>query len=187
MTPEVKAVDGRQSRDWIDQEGAETGSSGGAASRGAGPLALRQIGEVADRAGVSLRTVRYYEEQGLLIPEARTSGGFRLYSDDQIERLELITQMKPLGFTVEETRALLQARDALRDRTAADAEREAATARLGEFAAAAAQRCEELSTALERAGELARRLRHEARAGVGEASCGGGDRAGGPEPTRAPT
>ncbi len=174
MTREVKAAAGLQGRDWTNQEVAETGSSGGPCAGAAGPGALRQIGEVADRVGVSLRAVRYYEEQGLLVPEARTSGGFRLYSGDQIERLELIMQMKPLGFTVEETRALLQARDTLHDRTAADAEREAATARLGEFAAAAAQRCEELSTALERAGELARRLRREARAGAREGTCAGG-------------
>ena len=55
--------------------------------------ALLQIGEVADRVGLSLRTVRYYEEQGLLTPASRTSGGFRLYSEAQVDRLALIKQM----------------------------------------------------------------------------------------------
>jgi MerR-like DNA binding protein len=66
---------------------------------------LLQIGEVAERVGVSLRAVRYYEEQGLIVPETRTAGGFRLYCDDQIERLSLIKQMKPLGFTIDRVRA----------------------------------------------------------------------------------
>jgi DNA-binding transcriptional MerR regulator len=167
MTGEVKAASGLENSAKSDQNRPETLRGDGAATTGDRPVALRQIGEVAERVGVSLRTVRYYEEQGLLAPKTRTAGGFRLYSDDQIERLELIKQMKPLGFTVEETRALLQARDVLHDPGAADAEREAAIARLREFAAAAARRCEELSIALERAGGLARRLRHEARGAAG--------------------
>ncbi len=141
---------------------AQAGSPGAAVGGGEGALALRQIGEVAKRAGVSLRTVRYYEERGLVVPKTRTSGGFRLYSDDQIDRLELITQMKPLGFSVEETRVLLHARDVLHDASATDADRQAATATVREFAAASARRCEELSTAVALAGELTRRLRHEA-------------------------
>jgi DNA-binding transcriptional MerR regulator len=123
---------------------------------------LQQIGQVAERVGVSLRTVRYYEEQGLLSPETRTGGGFRLYSDDQIERLELIKEMKPLGFSVEEMRTLLKARDALRDPRSGCEERQAATERLRGFAEAASRRCEELSAQVERASDLARRLRREA-------------------------
>jgi DNA-binding transcriptional MerR regulator len=130
-------------------------------------LQLHQIGEVAERVGVSLRTVRYYEEQGLLVPQTRTRGGFRLYSEDQIERLSLIKQMKPLRFTVEETRILLEARDVLHAGSAAREERDEATARLREFAAAATDRCEELSLELGRAGDLARRLRREAVGGWG--------------------
>jgi len=126
---------------------------------------LHRIGEVAERVGVSLRAVRYYEEQGLLVPQTRTAGGFRLYSDDQIERLSLIKQMKPLGFTIDETGALLQARDVLRDPGSDVASRELANAKLREFAAIASDRCAELSLALDRASELARRLRREARAG----------------------
>jgi DNA-binding transcriptional MerR regulator len=69
---------------------------------------LRQIGEVAAAVGLSLRTVRFYEEAGLVIPVARTAGGFRLYDDESIERLRLIMQMKPLGFTLDEMRVLIE-------------------------------------------------------------------------------
>lgn len=61
--------------------------------------------------GLSLRTVRYYEEAGLLMPVGRTAGGFRLYDDDAVDRLFLIKKMKPLGFTLEEMRSLLELRD----------------------------------------------------------------------------
>jgi DNA-binding transcriptional MerR regulator len=63
---------------------------------------LLQIGEVAGRVGLSLRTVRYYEEVGLVAPSARSEGGFRLYSEDDVERLALVKRMKPLGLTLEE-------------------------------------------------------------------------------------
>ena len=66
-----------------------------------------QIGQVAERTGLSLRTIRWYEEEGLVGPTTRTDGGFRLYSEDDVARLEVIKQMKPLGFALEEMRQLL--------------------------------------------------------------------------------
>ncbi|MGP4030306.1 MerR family transcriptional regulator [Actinomadura sp. 3N407] len=65
-----------------------------------------QIGEVAERTGLSLRTIRYYEEVGLVTPSARTRGGFRVYSEADAARLELVKRMKSLEFTLEETRLL---------------------------------------------------------------------------------
>jgi DNA-binding transcriptional MerR regulator len=124
---------------------------------------LLQIGEVAERVGLSLRTVRYYEEQGLLVPETRTEGGFRLFTEEQVERLQLIKRMKPLGFTVQEMRELLDGRDALHSGAASSSEREAAAERLREFAAAAAARCDELSRQLDNATEFTKQLRREAR------------------------
>jgi MerR family copper efflux transcriptional regulator len=72
------------------------------------PERLLQIGEVAERAGLSLRTVRYYEEVGLVTPSARSEGGFRLYSDDDVERLLLVKRMKPLGLALDEMRELAE-------------------------------------------------------------------------------
>lgn len=68
---------------------------------------LLQIGQVAERTGLSLRTIRFYEENGLVVPTDRTGGGFRLYSEDDVARLEVIKRMKPLGFTLEEVQELL--------------------------------------------------------------------------------
>jgi len=68
---------------------------------------LMQIGTVAERTGLSLRTIRFYEENGLVIPTTRSEGGFRLYSADDVARLEVIKRMKPLGFTLEEMQELL--------------------------------------------------------------------------------
>ncbi|WP_246080298.1 MerR family transcriptional regulator [Modestobacter altitudinis] len=66
-----------------------------------------QIGQVAERTGLSLRTIRWYEETGLVVPTTRSDGGFRLYSDEDVERLEVIKRMKPLGFSLEEMQELL--------------------------------------------------------------------------------
>ena len=82
--------------------------------------ATLHIGEVAERVGLSLRTVRYYEEQGLFAPAGRTEGGFRLYTEREVDRLLLIKQMKPLGFTVQQMRELLAAHDALGSRRRRD-------------------------------------------------------------------
>ncbi len=70
---------------------------------------LLRIGDVAHRTGLSLHTVRHYEEVGLLPVAERSPGGFRLYTDAAVERLLVIKQMKPLEFTLEEMRELLEA------------------------------------------------------------------------------
>jgi DNA-binding transcriptional MerR regulator len=124
---------------------------------------LLQIGEVADRVGLSLRTVRYYEEMGLLTPAERTEGGFRLFSEDQVERLLLIKQMKPLGFTVQEIRALLDAHDVLADTNVDDDARVAAVQAMSGFAAVAAERVDALREQLSRAEDFAEQLRRETR------------------------
>jgi DNA-binding transcriptional MerR regulator len=84
-----------------------------------------QVGDIAERIGLSLRTVRYYEEAGLVVPVARTEGGFRLYDDDAIDRFEMIKRMKPLGFTIDEMRTLLNIRQKLGDVTTPTVERAA--------------------------------------------------------------
>jgi DNA-binding transcriptional MerR regulator len=67
-----------------------------------------QIGEVAERVGLSLRTIRYYEEIGLAVPSGRTEGGFRLYREADIKRLELVKALKPLGMPLEDLVELLE-------------------------------------------------------------------------------
>lgn len=121
---------------------------------------MRQIGEVADALGLSLRTLRHYEEVGVVRPSGRTTGGFRLYTDDDVERLRLVKHMKPLDFTLEEMRDLLQVRDRLAD-GAGDDERGALLDRLGMYAAAAETRCEKLREQLEVAENMATMLRRE--------------------------
>lgn len=71
------------------------------------------FGDVAERTGLSLRTIRHYEDVGLLPPAERSPGGFRLYADAAVDRLLVIKQMKPLDFTLDEMRELLDAVDAL--------------------------------------------------------------------------
>lgn len=75
--------------------------------------ARMQIGDVAERTGLSLRTIRHYEEVGLLPEAQRSAGGFRLYTDDAVARLLLIKRMKPLDFSLDEMRDLIEIRDRL--------------------------------------------------------------------------
>ncbi|MDQ4051072.1 MAG: MerR family transcriptional regulator [Actinomycetota bacterium] len=72
------------------------------AERAADARTTMQIGEVAERTQLSLRTLRHYDEVGLLRPSARSEGGFRLYTDDDVEKLLVIRRMKPLGYSLEE-------------------------------------------------------------------------------------
>ena len=91
---------------------------------------LWQIGQVAERTGLSLRTIRFYEESGLVVPTARTEGGFRLYSAEDVARLAVVKRMKPLGFTLEEVQQLLTL---LADLDTGTGTREALTDRLRTF------------------------------------------------------
>lgn len=65
------------------------------------------IGEVAKASGVSAKMIRYYEQSGL-IPEARrTENGYRVYGDEDVQRLRFIRRSRNLGFTVDQMRELL--------------------------------------------------------------------------------
>jgi DNA-binding transcriptional MerR regulator len=75
-----------------------------------------RIGEVAERAGVSARTLRYYEELGLLSPSSKTTGGARRYGDEHVARLLRIRQLQELmGFDLNEIAAILEGEDRLSD------------------------------------------------------------------------
>jgi MerR family transcriptional regulator, repressor of the yfmOP operon len=73
-----------------------------------------RIGEVAERAGTTVRTVRYYEEVGLLPgSEERSHGQHRSYSEADVERLREILQLKELlNLSLEELRGLVEAEEA---------------------------------------------------------------------------
>lgn len=127
---------------------------------------MNQIGHVATAVGLSLRTVRYYEEVGLVLPSGRTEGGFRLYTDADIARLELVKQLKPLEFTLEEMRDLLEARDALAEETLEGDERRRLAERLAGYVAVAEQRAEGLREQLAAVGVVTDRLKQETRASL---------------------
>ncbi len=76
--------------------------------------AYLQIGEVADRTGVTQRTLRFYEEKGLLKPPTRMEGGFRLYSEADVHRVEQIKQRRQLlGATLAEIKEMLDAEEVI--------------------------------------------------------------------------
>ncbi|APU44800.1 MerR family transcriptional regulator [Streptomyces sp. TN58] len=121
-----------------------------------------QIGEVAARTELSLRTIRHYEETGLVVPSARSQGGFRLYTENDVQRLMVIRRMKPLGFTLDQMRDLLDATDRLDtdSETELDAdEREALLKRVRGYEQAAAERIDKLRVQLSRAEDFAATLR----------------------------
>ena len=70
------------------------------------PDPLMTIGEVAQAAGVATPTLRYYEQEGLLIPTTRSPAGYRLYDAQAVERLRFIRSAQAVGFTLEDIRAL---------------------------------------------------------------------------------
>ena len=125
------------------------------------PGRLLQIGEVSERIGLSLPTIRHYDQAGLVTPSARSQGGFRLYTEDDVDKLRVIKRMKPLGFSLEEMRELLDSLQALEHPEAvADPERRAAlVARVGEFDEAAQARCRQLRDQLAMAEEYAAGIR----------------------------
>jgi DNA-binding transcriptional MerR regulator len=127
------------------------------------PVELMHIGEVVERTGLSHRTIRYYEEVGLLKPAGRTEGGFRLYDEAGVERLLLIMPMKPLGFSIDEIRELLTASDTVADPTSSDAEHARARTILDAAHAQAETRIAELKAATARAEAFTRRLGREIR------------------------
>ena len=71
------------------------------------------IGEVADRTGLSLRTLRHWEEMGLVTPTGRSDGGFRLYGEEDVQRVLLARALKPADFSLEELQEVLRLRDNL--------------------------------------------------------------------------
>lgn len=119
-----------------------------------------QIGEVAARTELSLRTIRHYEETGLVIPSARSQGGFRLYAEADVDRLMVIRRMKPLGFTLEQMRDLLDATDRLDAGVGLGADEfEDLLERVRVYERAVTEQVEKLRVQLSRAEDFAATLR----------------------------
>jgi len=123
-----------------------TGDSPGAAAM--------HIGEVAARTDLSLRSLRHWEEVGLLQPSGRTDGGFRLYTEDDVEKILVIRRMKPLGFTLDEMKTAMTHLELLRSPETPEADREAARARLSAVKEEAGERRKKLVRQLEMADEF---------------------------------
>ncbi len=121
-----------------------------------------QIGEVAERTGLSIKTIRHYDEVGLVVPSARSAGGFRLYIDADVDRLLAIRRMKPLGFTLEEMGELLRSLAVLDDSAATETERTIARTYLADCHTRVMEACEKLSTQLDYARELTEQLAEHA-------------------------
>ncbi|MEJ6488868.1 MerR family transcriptional regulator [Leucobacter sp. USCH14] len=115
---------------------------------------MMHIGELAERTGLSIRTLRHYDQIGLLAPTGRSEGGFRLYTESDYDRLMLIRRMKPLGYSLDQMGDLLRAID----RTQGSTEEHAARA-FNDFLADAEERREKLARQLEAADEFIRQLR----------------------------
>ncbi len=102
-----------------EPEGAppgQTPAAGEAAVSETRPAGTMLIGEVAERTGLTQRTLRYYEEKGLLPPAPRLEGGFRLYTEADIQRLEHIRELKQvLGFSLLEIKELVEAEEERRE------------------------------------------------------------------------
>lgn len=117
-----------------------------------------QIGEVAERTALSIKTIRHYDEVGLVVPSARSAGGFRLYTADDIDRLLAIRRMKPLGFTLDEMGELLRSLAVLAEPASSESERVSARTYLAECHTRATQACNKLCTQLDYARELTAQL-----------------------------
>ncbi|MCJ1707546.1 MerR family transcriptional regulator [Microbacterium sp. VKM Ac-2923] len=113
-----------------------------------------QIGELAERTGLSIRTLRHYDEIGLLRPSARSDGGFRLYTPDDESRLLLIRRMKPLGYSLEQMGDLLAVVGGLD----ADPRDTALAARLADIRDEAVTRRDDLRRKLDAADEFVAQL-----------------------------
>ncbi|TFC99513.1 MerR family transcriptional regulator [Cryobacterium sinapicolor] len=118
------------------------------------------IGELAEKTGLSLRTIRHYDEIGLLKASGRTEGGFRLYTQEDLSRLILIRRMKPLGFSLDAMIDLLKVIDTLQGGESGSDNPEVRD-ELGRFIGQAVERREKLQEQLNMADEFLDLLRRQ--------------------------
>lgn len=122
---------------------------------------LMQIGQVSTRIGLSLRTIRHYDEMDLVTPSARSAGGFRLYTEADVDRLALIKRLKPLDFSLEQIKELLAAVDVLAEYDDLESVRvDDLLGRLSMFRAAVDSRLEALRYQVDSLESLSRDLKN---------------------------
>ncbi len=68
---------------------------------------MMTIGEAAKAVGVATSVLRYYEDQGLLVPSARSDNGYRMYASKDVDRLRFIRSAQGVGFSLDDIRTLL--------------------------------------------------------------------------------
>jgi DNA-binding transcriptional MerR regulator len=126
-----------------------------------------RIGEVAELTSLSFRTLRHYDEIGLVTPSARTEGGFRLYTESDVARLMVVRRMKPLGYSLEEMSEVLAVVAGIRaaggeargaETPGADARRAELAERLAEIRAEASARRDKLAAQVQMADEFLAQL-----------------------------
>lgn len=111
------------------------------------------IGEVAERSGVAAKTLRYYEDVGILPPPQRRTSGYRDYGDETLDRLDFIGSAKAAGLTLAEIRGVI----ALRDGGVAPCSHVSAV--LDEKAAAVSRQIDELRRLQQELNRLRKRAR----------------------------
>jgi DNA-binding transcriptional MerR regulator len=116
------------------------------------------IGSVAERTGLSLRTLRHWDEVGLVTPSGRTDGGFRLYTEADVDRILLVRRMKPLGFSLDQMADLLDVADRLAAGQTTGPDDTDLRERLDEFITTARARRADLARKLDMADELISQL-----------------------------
>ncbi|MDK8433823.1 MerR family DNA-binding transcriptional regulator [Brevibacterium sp. GP-SGM9] len=114
---------------------------------------------MAEKSGMSSRTLRHYEEIGLIPATGRTEGGFRVYTDEDFRRLMTIRRMKALNYTTGEMGELLTLLDIL-ESSAPNAERSSAREQLVALLDDAVAKREKLARQVERADEFLGILRN---------------------------
>jgi DNA-binding transcriptional MerR regulator len=117
------------------------------------------IGEVSARTGLSVRTIRHYDHTGIVVPSDRSVGGFRLYSDADVRRLELVKTLRPLDLSLDQVRELLESMDRAARSDGSAEERDPALTRLAEVRALADRRVESMRGEIAGLERLVRDLR----------------------------
>ncbi|MEP3274785.1 MAG: helix-turn-helix domain-containing protein [Stappiaceae bacterium] len=74
------------------------------------------IGIAAERSGVMIETIRYYEREGIVPKPGRSTSGRRIYTDDEIARLRFVKRCRDLGFAIPDAKSLLGLTDGSQDR-----------------------------------------------------------------------